>query len=151
MGPSSTCWLSKQKQYSPLDPQWQRTRVIRGRVQKRRRNTFHSAWFEHNSNFDTNVRKTQSLNSATKICSLSTTDFLNKTQGDELRPFVLQIRKRQHHLPRELAFKRSPAHSILITRIRKVHARRTQDNCCLFSTHRSILGVDAESSVGSVF
>ena len=44
--------------------------------------------------------------SATKICSLSTADFINRTQADELRPFVLQIRKRRRYLPREVAFKR---------------------------------------------
>ena len=75
-------------------------------VQKREKKHIPLAWLKHNSNFDNKVRKTQSLNSATKICSLLTSDFLNKTQAYELRPSVLQIKKRQHYLPRELAFKK---------------------------------------------
>ena len=84
VGPSPTCWLSKQKTIltnrtsvgENTSHPWRA--CLQEQCKKGRRSTFNLACLQHNSNFDNKVRKTQSLTSSTKTCSLLTDDFLNE-------------------------------------------------------------------------
>ena len=113
-------------------------------VQKREKKHIPLAWLKHNSKFDNKVRKTQSLNSATKICSLLTSDFLATLCPSNQKTPTLPAKRARLQKDHKLT-------PFCSRESERTTLGRYEDIRCLFNTHRSILGVDAESSVGSVF